>query len=287
MLAAARITTTLLKLPIGFAIALSALAGMLAAEGAFSPLRALIFALAVLGASGAAGAFNHYHERAEDRLMRRTSGRPFARGVLKPGAIWPVTFLALLAVSLVMAWAAGGSLAAFFIFLGAFTYGVVYTVWLKRRSVWNIVVGGAAGSFAVLAGAAAVEPALQPAPILLAVVMFLWTPPHFWSLATVLHKEYARAGVPMLPVVIGDAAASWVILAHTVVLVAVSLLPMAYGMGYIYLAGAIAGGGFFLQRSIELVRDPGPQTAKANFLASFVQLGLLLTAATIDGALNL
>ena len=111
MLAAARITTTLLKLPIGFAIALSALAGMVAAEGAFSPLRALVFALAVLGASGAAGAFNHYHERVEDRLMRRTRGRPFARGLLKPGAIWPVSFLALLVASLVMAGSVGGSLA--------------------------------------------------------------------------------------------------------------------------------------------------------------------------------
>ena len=91
----------------------------------------------------------------------------------------------------------------------------------------------------------------------------------------------------MLPVVIGDAAASWVILGHTIVLVAVSLLPMAFGMGLIYLAGAIAGGGFFIQRSIELVRNPGPKNAMSNFLASFVQLGLLLTAAIIDGYLNL
>ncbi len=183
MLEAIRITTTLLKLRISFAIAMSALVGMLAAEGSFSMLKATVFALAVLGAAGAVGAFNHYYERAGDRLMVRTRGRPFARGTLKPGAVWPITFLGLLVASLVMAAAVGGTLAAVFVFLGAFTYGIVYTVWLKRRSVWNIVVGGAAGSFAILAGAAVVEPTMQATPILLAIVMFLWTPPHFWSLA--------------------------------------------------------------------------------------------------------
>lgn len=286
MLAAARITTTLLKLPIGFAIALSALAGMLAAEGAFSPLRALIFALAVLGASGAAGAFNHYHERAEDRLMRRTSGRPFARGVLKPGAIWPVTFLALLAVSLVMAWAAGGSLAAFFVFLGAFTYGVVYTVWLKRRSVWNIVVGGAAGSFAVLAGAAAVEPALQPAPILLAVVMFLWTPPHFWSLAAAKGDDYRQAGVPMLPVVVPQRTWTLAILGHTAALAVLSLAPLAYGMGPVYGVFAALGGGLFLWRSWQLFQAPSRETAMANFRASLIQFCLLTTGVFLDAAIK-
>lgn len=286
MLAAARVTTTLLKLPIGFAIALSALAGMMAAEGAFSPLRALVFALAVLGAAGAAGAFNHYHERAGDRLMRRTSGRPFARGVLKPGAIWPLTFLALLAVSLVMAFAVGGSLAAVFVFLGAFTYGVVYTVWLKRRSVWNIVVGGAAGSFAILAGAAAVEPNLQPAPILLAVVMFLWTPPHFWSLAAAKGDDYRRAGVPMLPIVAPERAWTLAILGHTAALAVLSLVPLAYGMGPVYGVFAGLGGGLFLWRSWRLFRAPGRQTAMANFRASLIQFCLLTTGVFLDAAIE-
>ncbi len=102
-----------------------------------------------------------------------------------------------------------------------------------------------------------------------------------------LHKDYAAAGVPMLPVVIGDAAAARIIMAHTIALVVVSLLPMAFGMGYIYLAGALAGGGLFIQRSFELVRDPGPETAMSNFHASLVQLGLLLIGAIVDGSLNL
>jgi len=286
MLAAARITVTLLKLPIGFAIALSALAGMVAAEGAFSPLRALVFALAVLGASGAAGAFNHYHERAHDRLMRRTRARPFARGTLKPGAVWPLTFLGLLAASLAMAWAVGGSLAAAFVFLGAFTYGVVYTVWLKRRSVWNIVVGGAAGSFAILAGAAAVDPGLQPTPVILAVVMFLWTPPHFWSLAAAKGDDYRRAGVPMLPIRVPEHAWTMAILAHTAVLAALSLLPLAYGMGPVYGLCAGLGGGLFLWRSWKLYLAPGRQTAMANFGASLAQFCLLTAGVFLDAAVK-
>ncbi|MDH3770012.1 MAG: protoheme IX farnesyltransferase, partial [Nitrospirota bacterium] len=157
-----------------------------------------------------------------------------------------------------------------------------YTVWLKRRSWTNIVVGGLAGSFAVLAGAAAVDPGLAPAPIILAVVLFLWTPPHFWSLATALHKDYAEAGVPMLPVVVGDRAAAWAILGHTIVLSLLSLLPVAFGLGWIYLIGAMAGGGYFVWRSVELVRQPGPPRAMANFFASLLQLTLLLSAAILD-----
>lgn len=286
MLAAARITTTLLKLPIGFAISLSALAGMVAAEGAFSPTKALVFALAVLGASGAAGAFNHYYERTEDRLMRRTRGRPFARGLLRPGLIWPVSFLALLAASLVMAYAVGGSLAAVFVFLGAFTYGVVYTVWLKRRSVWNIVVGGAAGSFAILAGAAAVEPQLQATPVILAVVMFLWTPPHFWSLAAAKGDDYRQAGVPMLPIVVPEYAWTLAILSHTLVLAALSLVPLAYGMGPAYGVCAGLGGGLFVWRSWQLFRSPSRQTSMANFKASLIQFCLLTTGVFLDAAIK-
>ena len=286
MFAAARVTTTLLKLPIGFAIALSALAGMVAAEGAFSPIRALVFALAVLGASGAAGAFNHYYERVDDRRMRRTRGRPFARGLLKPGAVWPLSFLGLLSASLFMAAAVGGSLAAFFVFLGAFTYGIVYTVWLKRRSVWNIVIGGAAGSFAILAGAAAVDPALQPVPVILAVVMFLWTPPHFWSLAAAKGDDYRQARVPMLPIVVPEHAWTMAVLAHTMVLAVLSLVPLAYGMGPVYGICAALGGGLFLWRSIQLYREPSRKRAMANFGASLIQFCLMTTGVFLDAALK-
>ena len=134
-------------------------------------------------------------------------------------------------------------------FLGAFFYGVVYTVWLKRRSWLNIVVGGLAGSFAVLAGAAAVDPQLGPLPLLLALVLFLWTPPHFWSLAIANQADYAAAGVPMLPVVVGPQRAAHVVLASTVALVAASLLPGFFGAGPIYLVGAALGGAHFVHKA--------------------------------------
>ncbi len=293
MLAAMRLTASLLKLRIGVAIAASAVAGMAAAGGggghgaAPSLGQAAALALAVLGASGAAGAFNHYHERETDRLMRRTRSRPFASGRFRPSAWWPVGFLGLLAASLLLAAAAGGTLAALFVFLGAFTYGVVYTVWLKRRSAWNIVIGGLAGSFAVLAGAAAVGgPALPaPTPLLLALVLFLWTPPHFWSLAGAKGEEYRAAGVPMLPVAAPAPLWTLVVLLHTVALVALSLLPLAFGAGLAYGIGAGLGGGVFLWRSIALWRAPSPRTAMANFGASLVQLGLLLLGVFADAAL--
>jgi heme o synthase len=273
------------KLRIGAAISLCAVAGMAVTPG--NPLNAnqvTVLVLAVFLSSASAGAFNQYVERDLDARMSRTRNRPFVTGAYSADWIWLSGIISLLALSVGAAGWMLNAHVALYVFLGAFFYAVVYTLWLKQRSVWNIVVGGLAGSFAVLAGAAATSPELGPVPIILAIVLFLWTPPHFWSLATVLHKDYADAGVPMLPVVIGDGPTAWVILGHTLALVALSLLPMAYGMGLIYLAGAVIGGSYFIYRSIMLVRDPGPKAAMSNFLASFIQLGLLLIAAIFDGA---
>ncbi|MCC6888331.1 MAG: protoheme IX farnesyltransferase [Hyphomicrobiales bacterium] len=285
MLAAINTTVSLLKLRIGVAIAASALAGMAATSGAPTTWWHVVgLAASVLGASGAAGAFNHYYERDLDRHMRRTRSRPFAAGALQASLWWPASFLALLAASLLLAIACGGLLAALFVFLGAFTYGVVYTVWLKRHSVWNIVVGGLAGSFAVLAGAAAIDPAPQPYPVLLAVVLFLWTPPHFWSLAAAKGEDYARAGVPMLPIVVSTRLWTFAILAHTAALTGLSLLPIAYGADLFYGLGAASGGAVFLWTSIALFRNPTPAAAMRNFFASLLQLTLLIAGVLLDAA---
>jgi protoheme IX farnesyltransferase len=287
MLAAVRMTISLLKLRIGVAIAASALAGMAAASGpVLSWWQSAGLALAVLGASGAAGAFNHYYERDLDQLMRRTRSRPFASGAFRASPWWLIGFLALLVASLALATAAGGTLAAVFVFFGAFTYGVVYTVWLKRRSVWNIVIGGLAGSFAVLAGAAAVDPMPQVVPTVLAVVLFLWTPPHFWSLAAAKGQDYADAGVPMLPIVVPAHAWTLAILTHTIVLVAISLVPLWFGMGLSYGLGAGVGGAIFLWKSVALYRRPTMKAAIANFLASLLQLTLLIVGVLLDGAIG-
>jgi len=277
----------LFKLRIGLVIGLTALAGVAVTPGpALAGWQLAVLALAVTGAAAAAGGFNQYAERDLDALMNRTRRRPFVTGELAADGRFLWLLAAVLAASVAAAALATNALAAAYVFLGAFFYGVVYTVWLKRRTWWNIVIGGAAGSFAVLAGAAAVFPGAPAAvPAILAAVLFLWTPPHFWSLAILCRDDYARARVPMLPVVIGEARCARVILAHTVALVALSLAPLAYGMGWIYGAGAIAGGALFTATSVRLVRDPSRQSARDNFHASLAQLGLLLAAALAEGAL--
>jgi len=273
------------KLRIGLAIMLCALGGLAVTPGpAVAGWKIAVLALAVLLSAASAGAFNQYVERDLDARMARTRNRPFVTGTFQAGPLWLGAILSILALAVAMAAWTFNFAVALHVFLGAFTYGVVYTIWLKNRTWLNIVLGGLAGSFAVLAGASAVDPTLSAAPIVLAVVLFLWTPPHFWSLATALHKEYAAAGVPMLPVVVGDAVAAKVILAHTVALVLLSLVPAALGMGWIYLAGAVAGGGYFILKSVHLTRNPGPKAAMTNFFASLVQLGLLLFAAIMDRA---
>jgi protoheme IX farnesyltransferase len=288
MLAAVRMTVSLLKLRIGVAIVASALAGVAATSGpALAWWQSAGLALAVLGASGAAGAFNHYYERDLDRLMGRTRSRPFATGVFQPSPWWLAGFVLLLLASVLLALATGGTLAAFFVFLGAFTYGIVYTVWLKRRSVWNIVIGGLAGSFAVLAGAAAVDPAPQLFPVVLAIVLFLWTPPHFWSLAAAKSEDYARAQVPMLPLAVPPRAWTLAILAHTIALVAISLVPLWFGQGLLYGIGAGAGGAMFIWKSFALYRTPTKQAAMANFFASLMQLLLLIAGVLLDWAMIL
>ncbi|MCO5144902.1 MAG: heme o synthase [Aquamicrobium sp.] len=285
MLAATRIVITLLKLRIGVAIAASALAGLAAASGGPATAGQIAaLTLAVLGASGAAGAFNHYYERDSDKLMARTAGRPFASGQLKAGPIWPATFGALLFASIVLAWAAGGTMSALYVFLGAITYSLVYTVWLKRRTSWNIVVGGLAGSFAVLAGAAAIDPEPQWVPSILAAVLFLWTPPHFWSLAAAKADDYAAAGVPMLPVIAPEREWTLAILSYTATLAGLSLVPLFFGMGWIYGLFAAAGGGWFLWKSWRLYLEPSRKAAMQNFLASLVQL-LALVAGVFLSAL--
>ena len=287
MLAAINTTVSLLKLRIGVAIAASALAGIAAASGpALAWWQMAGLAVAVLGASGAAGGFNQYYERDIDRLMLRTRSRPFATGELQASWRWLGGFLALLAISLVLATATGGTLAAVFVFLGAFTYGIVYTVWLKRRTVWNIVIGGLAGSFAVLAGAAAVDPGLQVFPVVLAIVLFLWTPPHFWSLAAAKGDDYARAGVPMLPIAVPSHAWTAAILGHTIALVAISLVPLWFGQGLFYGLGAGCGGGIFVWKSVALYRNPTKQTAMANFFASLLQLSLLIVGVVLNAAVR-
>lgn len=273
------------KLRIGLLIAITAVAGYAVTPGIRLQLWEVLFlGLVILMSSASAGAFNQYIERDLDAQMARTRSRPFVTGSFKAGQVWLWGIALLLILSVVLAQWKFNAMVAFHAFMGAFTYGVIYTMWLKRRSAWNIVVGGLAGSFAVLAGAAAADPGLSASAIILATVLFLWTPPHFWSLAIALHKDYAEARVPMLPVVVGDQKASYIILANTVLLVLVSLLPAFFdwGLGWLYLSSAFIGGVYFIYKNIQLVREPTRKKAMGNFFASLIQLTLVLIGSMLD-----
>jgi protoheme IX farnesyltransferase len=275
-----RLLLDLFKLRIGVVIALTALAGLAVTAGPALPAwRIAALVLAQVCGACAAGAYNQIRERDIDGRMRRTARRAFVTGRLQAGPAWSWGLGLLGAAGVVLAALALNAMTALYTFLGAFTYAVVYTAWLKRRTAWNIVVGGLAGSFAVLAGGAAVAPhALQPLTLSYALVLFLWTPPHFWSLAIACHEDYAAARVPMLPVVIGDARAARVVFGSAVLLVLAALLPAWLGMGRLYLATALGAGGYLLARSYALLRQPGRAAALANFRASLVYLTLLIGA---------
>jgi len=283
-----RLFFDIFKLRIGLVIGFTAITGLAVATGrSLSAWQVGALGLAVTLASAAAGAFNQLAERDLDARMRRTRKRAFVTGQLTASPMWHATIAATGAAGVGLAAIALNGVAALYTFLGAFTYAIVYTVWLKRRTWLNIVVGGLAGSFAVMAGAAAVAPdTLDPLALSFALVLFLWTPPHFWSLAIAYHEDYAAAKVPMLPVVVGDARAARAILAGTVMLVAASLLPAFLGMGLVYLSAAIAAGIYLIVKSVQLVLAPSQRTAIANFHASLAYLALLLAVAILDAMLR-
>ena len=223
-----------MKLRIGFLIAVSAMAGYAAVAHQVDAWQlAILFFAMLLGSSGSA-VFNQFYDRDIDGLMPRTANRPLVTGTAQDAtrALW---FAGILLLSgCVISLLAFNWVVALHLFLGAFVYGIVYTVWLKRLHWTNIIIGGAAGSFAVLAGAAAVDPSIWLLPALMAITLFLWTPSHFWSLAILIKDDYAKAGVPMLPVIVGDAACAKWIFANTIALVISALLPVAFGqLGWI------------------------------------------------------
>jgi protoheme IX farnesyltransferase len=270
----------LFKLRICWLITVSALVGLSAAHG-FSLEKAVFLSVATMAAAAAASALNHYFDMDIDRLMKRTRRRPMEEGCTSFAALASAAVLLALSVA-VSVWKLN-YMATVHLMLGAFVYGVVYTVWLKRRSWMNIIVGGLAGSFAVLAGGASVEPGLCAAPVMLAVVLFFWTPSHFWSFAIVHREDYDRAKVPMLPSVVGDRKAAFYILVNTSLLVASSFAPLVTGsLGAVYGAVAALAGAFFLYRNFQLVRDTSKKIAWMNFKASMAYLGALFAGVGLD-----
>tara|TARA_B100001057_G_scaffold404375_1_gene416926 strand:+ start:1336 stop:2199 length:864 start_codon:yes stop_codon:yes gene_type:complete len=240
-------------------------------------------AISTFLASAGVSAFNQYFERDLDALMPRTSKRPFVTGELKPHVLWPILFLLVILSGLIISYVFIGLYSCLYNFLGALFYGAVYTIWLKRKSIWNIVIGGLAGSFAILAGSAAVNPLIAPEAVILSVILFLWTPPHFWSLAMAIGDDYEKAGVPMLPNTLSNSLTTYIILFHTIILVFVTALLMIYSSSVFYIFAIFIGGGYFIWTSILLAIRKTKTAAMKNFFGSFVQLGLLLVLIIIDG----
>jgi len=274
-----------LKLRVGTFIGMAAVLGYVgtAPSGASPSGLGLLFVVTVMAAGGA-GALNHFLDRDLDALMPRTAKRPLPSGRIGG---WNVVALGLGMVALALSVALWrlNRLVALHVFLGAFTYVVVYTIWLKRRSWLNVVIGGLAGSFAVMAGGALARPELCLPPVLFATVLFFWSPSHFWSLAIAYKSEYAGARIPMLPAVKGEAHAACSILFNTVGLLAASVLPFMLGLaGWTYvLVGVVPGGTNLLRRNFLLLNAPQDRKlAMANFHASNLFLLLLFVGVVAD-----
>jgi protoheme IX farnesyltransferase len=244
-----------------------------------------LVAATVLGgtlAAGGANAVNMYVDRDIDRLMQRTQGRPLVTGEVEPGPALAFA-VALEVAAFVVLWGLVNLLSAVLALGAAAFYVFVYTLWLKRTSTQNIVIGGAAGAVPVLVGWSAVTNSLGLAPLVLFAVIFAWTPPHFWALAIRYRDEYAAAAVPMLPAVSGLAVTARKILVYTVVLWAITLAfhPVAR-MGQLYLTAAVVLGAIFTWYAVQLVRSATAERAMRLFGWSISYVTLLFGAMALD-----
>ena len=278
---------TLTKPRIMSLLLLTGACGMFVGAGGVPPLGDLAVLLLGLGlACGGASALNHYLDRDIDQLMgKRTRSRPVASGRVAPAAALEFG-LALSALSFVLLGSLANVLTAALALVGNLFYVLVYTRWLKRSTPQNIVIGGAAGAVPPLVGWAAATGELTFPALALFAIVFFWTPPHFWALALLIKRDYAAAGVPMLPVVRGERETARQIVFYTLVLIAVTLVPAAFGMlGALYLGAAVLLGGAFLWLAWRLRRELVPARAAALFHYSLAYLALLFVAMALDPVL--
>ena len=254
----------------------------LAAEGRPDPLLISLVVVSGYLAAGGANALNHGAERDIDQRMVRTRARPVAGGRVSKWQAYGFGIFLNLAAFVILA-AFVNVLSGLLAVTGTLIYLFVYTKGLKRTTPQNIVIGGAAGAVPPLVGWAAVTGTVELPAVYLFAIIFLWTPPHFWALALLIKDDYARAGIPMLPVVATLAATKRQILIYAVVLVVLSVTFVATGaVGWIYLVGAVALGAGFIVRAIRLARNEGTEGARALYLFSILYLALLFGAVVTD-----
>jgi protoheme IX farnesyltransferase len=279
----------LLKPRVMSLVVFSGFAGLVLAPGHIHPVLAAVAVLCIAVAAGAAGAINMWYDRDIDAVMRRTCARPIPTGKVKPeeavafGIVLSLGSVMLMALAL--NWVAAALLAIANLF-----YVFVYTIWLKRRTPQNIVIGGAAGAFPPMIGWAAVTGDVSLASIALFALIFMWTPPHFWALALFRRGDYEKAGVPMLPVVAGDRATKLQMLLYTVILLPLGLVPWWLGVsGVLYAVAASVLGLAFLGFAVWVwfdrdEREGGGRAARRMFAFSILYLFLMFTAMMIDRA---
>lgn len=278
----------LLKPRVMSLVLFTGLAGLVAAPGLMNPIAAFAALLCIGVGAGASGALNMWFDADIDAVMARTATRPVPSGRVTPQEA--LTFgLVLSAFSvgslgILVNWLSAGLLAFTILF-----YVVIYTMWLKRSTPQNIVIGGLAGAMPPAVGWAAATGSLDIAPLVMVGIIFLWTPPHFWALALYRSADYARAGVPMLPVVAGEAETRRQILIYTIVTVLFSMAPVALGFsGWLYLAVALAAGGWFLGAAIAVFRRPGDhKVAMKLFGVSILYLFAVFAAFIVESGVGI
>jgi protoheme IX farnesyltransferase len=275
----------LTKPKVSLLIVFTAIVGMVLASPGMVPLPALLFGtVGIALASGSAAAFNHVLDRRIDEQMARTRRRPLPTGNLsKRHAVIFASVLGL--TSMLVLWPTVGQLTAVLTFFSLIGYAIVYTVWLKRATPQNIVIGGAAGAAPPVLGWAAVTNTIDPHALLLFLIIFTWTPPHFWALAIARRDDYAKVGIPMLPVTHGIPFTRLQMMLYTILLGVSTLLPVLSGMsGVIYLLAAIVLNARFLYFVLKLNRERGerPQLPMRTFKFSITYLMLLFAALILD-----
>jgi protoheme IX farnesyltransferase len=281
----------LLKPRVMTLVVFTGLIGLLVAPGHLHPVLAFTAVLAIAVAAGASGAINMWYDRDIDAVMHRTRNRPIPAGRIAPRAA--LGYGITLAVgSVIVMGLATNAVAALALAFSILFYVFVYTMWLKRSTPHNIVIGGAAGAFPPVIGWAAVTGSITMVPLILFAIIFVWTPPHFWSLALWSNADYQRAGVPMLPVVAGAKATRRQIVLYTLLLVPVTLLPWLVGFsGPVYGLSALVLGVGFLVCVWRVARDKQDATgvsltndtpARAAFKFSILYLFVLFAALAVD-----
>ncbi len=275
----------LLKPRVMSLVVFTGFAGLFVAPGTLHPLLAAVAVLCIAIGAGAAGAINMWYDRDIDAILERTRRRPIPSGRIEPAEALAfgvtLSLFSVMLMGVAVSWVAAGLLA----FANGF-YVFVYTIWLKRRTPQNIVIGGAAGAFPPMIGWAAVTGAVELESIVLFLIIFMWTPPHFWALALYRAGDYAAAGVPMLPVVAGPAVTRRQIVIYSVVLAPLALAPTMLGFaGWLYAAIAGLMGLAFIALAIQVWRDTGERAARRLFGFSILYLFVLFSALIAEHAL--